>query len=329
MANFTTVIDLCDDALFMAGEDVAANVSPWYDRAPELLSAVMDAIVSGAPLGDQVLTATDWWWSRKARRGGVTIYNAFNEDGAESAAFVQGSDNVDLTPGTTSTESWPTGVTIDTWLVKVANRADHTPRILTHGVPELSPITLGEVWLPESITTTDWIAFQLDHTLPSDFVQFTGHLQHGRDPYVIEVTDANTLEERYPLGRISAGTPQLAALVDATTLRFSHYISDGPMRVEFEYEFDPAALTRGGTDPVIPHHFRRILSYGAAYLIMWERRDNSRGEAFRLFAGAWDAMSQENYKQTMGPNYGQIIARPNRVASRRWPLRTASGNIIG
>jgi len=319
LANFTTVSDLCDDALFMAGEDAAADVSPWYDRTPELLSAVQNALISGGGLADRSLAAIDWWWLRASARGKITVVNAVNADGDESGAFVYNSNTVALTPGTGGTSS------LGAYLL-INGRRDTTPVVIAPVPAPVDELNLNAVFPLASLTTTDWIAAHLDYALPNDFIRFTGALQMGRDPYKIEVTDPNTLEELYPLGNISPGTPKLAALVNESTLRFSHYLLDGPLDVTFEYVQSHTALARGGT-PNIPHAHRRILSYGAAYLIMWEKRDRSRGEVFTLFSTAWDAMMADHYKQTMGPNFGQIIPRP----TGRWggPQRNAKGEIVG
>ncbi len=323
MANFTTVADLADDALFMSGEPTGANQSNWYGRDVDLLNAVQTALISGGSFADRTLAAIDWWWARKSRRGNIIITNGINTNFVETAVIAQGNPAISLSTGLITADPL-------NHMLLVTGKRDQIPKITARTLgPPVTDFDIEQAWKPASITTKDWIAVLLDYALPTDFARFMGPVTHGRHPYEVEITDANTLEERFPLGNISGGTPWLAALVDDSTLRFSHYITDGPLVVEFEYVMLPAVLTRGGSDSVIPHQHRRILSLGAAYIMMWEKRDSSRGEVYAAFAAAWEAMETEHYKQTQGPNFGQFVARPGQTTAARGPLRTESGIIIG
>jgi len=333
MANFTTVSDLCDDALFMAGESIGADASAWYDRAPTLLSAVMTALTAGTPLADRYLDHVDWWWARSSLRGIVKLEHAVNVNGAEAITLTNGSDQVTFDTGQLPSSGWDPRSN-NSWLL-LGHTRDTIPFIsaLNNGRPFVpSSGTMDAAWGHDTVTTSNWITYKRDIALPSNFGRFVGSLSCGRPPYIIQVVDANTLEEMFPAARRESaglGCPSHACLQDEVTLQFSHYIEGNFMDVEFEYIPDASQLTRGGTDPVIPQHHRRILSYGAAYLIMWEKRDKNRGEAFGLFSGAWEGMANEQYKQTMGSAYGQITARPGQVGGGRRRLVTESGIIIG
>ncbi len=80
----------------------------------------------------------------------------------------------------------------------------------------------------------------------------------------------------------------------------------------------------------MPHQHRRLLSLGAAYLMLFDKVDGKMGTASQMFQSAWQAMAEEHYRQsTDNENFGRILSRQREVASKRFPLRSPQGFIYG
>lgn len=326
MANFTTVRDLRNDALWVAGE-AQTSASSYYARSLEYLNAVLIALLSGGPLGAEVLPAVDWWWAQQTKRATIVIPNAVNTDGSKT---------VDLTLNS-ATVTFSSGVTPSLAGYRLALLDDQDQLLYISAHTDLASTATSDLaWKKATVTGKKWVAWDDQVALPTDFVRFTTPLKMGRHPYEIEITDLVTLEKKYPRSRLWLGTPQCAAIVNAGSaalaLHFSHMLQDGPIVAEFEYLFKQSELadSTGLEEPTIPHQHRRVLSLGAAYLMLFDKVDKKYAVIGKMFMDAWQAMAEEHYRQaTDNENFGRILSRQNEVAAKRNPLRSPSGFIYG
>ena len=336
MANFTTVRDLRNDALWVAGE-AQTSASSYYTRSLEYLNAVLIALVAGGPLGALDLPAIDWWWANKTRPGQITIPNAFNAPvgtpAAVTLATTLSSTTINFTgmPGSTSL--------VDNW-ISFLDDQDHLMYITAHSAGAATA-TIQQAWGKASrAATNQFVAWADFVSLPSDFSRFTTALKMGRYPYEIEITDPMTLEKRYPRSRLWLGTPLVAAVLHQTApsgnvvsqLRLSHMLQDGPIVANFEYLSKVSELldTLGTEEPPLPYAHRRLLSLGAAYLMLFDKVDAKYATVGKMFESAWNVMAEEQYRQTSdNENFGRILSRQREVSSRRFPLRSPSGFIYG
>lgn len=333
MANFTTVRDLRNDALWIAGE-AQTSASSYYARSLAYLNAVLIGLVSGGPLGAVSLVAIDWWWANKPIYGELAIPNAFNTTpGSVTLATTQGSTTITFTgmPGSTSLKDYR---------ISFLDDQDQVMYITAH-TAGAATATVQTAWQKTARSATNqFVAWQDFLVLPTDFGRFTTPLKIGRYPYEIELTDAETLERRYPRNRLWLGTPVTAALTHEQSgsgyvtpaLRMSHMLQDGPIVAWFEYLAKVTELvdSAGTEEPPMPHQHRRVLSLGAAYLMLFDKVDSKAQTVQRMFMDAWEAMAEEHYRQTSdNENFGRILSRQRDVASRRFPLRSPSGFIYG
>src|SRR5262249_53207639 len=144
-------------------------------------------------------------------------------------------------------------------------------------------ITLVQPWTGANDTDTGWLAYPDSYALPTDFVRgvsplfLYGFPSNLPTTQTIDVVEPSDLERMYPQSfpwaqgpaTVGGGLPILAARINQSRIRFSHFLQTTdtlPIQIEFEYIRAPDVIAEG-TIPTIPVQHRRILSYGAAYLI--------------------------------------------------------------
>jgi len=335
MAYLATAQDLKADALYLAGEPTDGN-SQYDSRVYEWLTVVQRALISGGQFGQSVLQPVDWLWARAWPRGVIQLSQPINADRVCRATFQLGSIHVTTTPALIP------GANLDGWRIQ----HDQVPaRHLvmasqTDRATNQSFITLSEQWTGPSMAVHNWLAYPDTYELPSDFVRGTSPLfimafpSFGL-PYSIDVIDPPDLERYYPQtwpmagGRTTAGLPIVAARVNETKIRFSHYLFTPdhllPVQIEFEYIRRPDVLMEG-TVPAIPIQHRRILSFGCAYLILADKDDSAAAVLWQQFQAQWKAMTDEYRRglRRMSSRWGAV--QPSRVTAA-WgpPLWTAGG----
>lgn len=335
MANFTTVGDLRVDALWMAGEP-SATTGAFYARALGYMNVVLTALLAGGALGAITLPKVDWWWARSATPGWITLLDAFNDDAAITATFTQNSSTVTYS-------SMTTGLSLLGYrLIVSSGSADQIAYVSAHTVSTTTS-TISLAWKPATVATTACIGYKNTYALPTDFMKFSTGLRCSRSPYEIPLVDMRDLEKEFPRNRVWIGTPMAAALLipsnatgtTAPAVHFSHVPTDGPWVIEFEYLKSQTALAISGTDASdttdapLPLQHRRVLSLGAAYLMLVDKNDGRQDRIGAMFRDAWDAMAMDDAQ--LGANndqYGRLLAFPG-IGGNSQPLRTSSGLIIG
>ena len=184
-------------------------------------------------------------------------------------------------------------------------------------------------------------AMKLDYDLAIDVLSVTSPMTMSRLPYRVIGISTDLLSERWPLRSLSGGPPHEFALLSRNTVRFSHYGLEMDatytgdldwIRVEYTYMQRPDDLAGGANEePLVPEHFRSILSDMVAYWIMFKKSDERRTELISRARAGVNAMVLEYLVQA--PRIGEpahLFPRQNQVRDyRSGPLRTESGKIIG
>lgn len=332
MANlFRTVQDLVGDALWLAGE-TNSTANPWYQRATDYLNAALLAIVAGATLGDRQLAAIDWWWARSPQRGQFIAQMAYNSPASPESAGNTQNNSITLTNGSSTVAVGPNALNVQLvgGYLSVGQFTDQIPTVTSQSAGGLS-FTIDLPWQGRTQTTTQYFVAFLDYPLPADLLRISGPIVMGRWPYEIPVTTAPEMEHVWPRGQLFAGTPEMASIVtfNPPTLRLNRFLTDNNVVMEFEYLVNPPPLSVGGPDPIVPYEHRRILSLGAAYLMLIDKIDARSNQVFGQFITAWEGMQSDHSKQVGNPNYARLLVRPTRTLGARQLLRTSSGMIIG
>ena len=352
MANFNTITDVLEYALFRAGEFTGGALADgdFYngtDGGPALgyVNDVLEGLLLGSPLGlldesGRPLPGLDWWWSRK-QPAGVLHLRAPITDGTVTA--VQGESTITFSTalvegsaiiGTFIIGSGVIGGTIDLsgWRIRIGD-SRFLPRIVSSDSSgSVTTATLDEPWPDTSQTAASYTAFQLEYDLPDDFLRFAGQPTLSSDPWQFPVMDADTLEQTYPIASVAGGIPRAAAIIGEKTIRLSHYPTQLE-RSEYPYIFLPDSFTLSTTDLILPAHRRRILGVGAAYYICYDKADTKAGDLKTEFRGLYQAMVTEHnrHQRKMSHGFGRINYRLGQVkgSNANGPLRTNSGAIIG
>jgi hypothetical protein len=349
MANFATVIDLKQDALWRAGEinaPLPANGSApntdWDTRVLDYINATLQGLILGSPLGltderGMTLPGVDWWWARKLPHG--TIYLT-PEITTGTCSVARGSKLVRFSTvltqsgaqygsGTYGGSQYGGNVDLAGWRIRIGTNST-VPRFAsseTAGGVTLG--TLDEAWPHASVTAGTYTAFDLEYDLPSDFVRFTGPMILPIYPYRVGLIEDSAMDIAWPTHRVQSGTPENACLIANQKVRFSHYRSatDGPLRAEFPYVYlQELALT---DTPTLPLHHRRILSCGAAYYILYDKADSKAGDMRSEFAALYRAMIQEHgrhMRKASDARFASIQYRLDYIDRRRPFVRTYAGD---
>jgi hypothetical protein len=342
MAYLTTGLDLKLDALQLAGEPPTGS-SYGDQQIYEWLTLAQQAVVAGGPFGPRngptaALKPQDWYWARAWPRGVIQLVQPYNQGQTASATFTAGMQQVtvaispsflpDLHGYRVMLSSVPARHLIDS----VDNTVN--PRV----------ITLIDPWTGPTQTTPVWLAYPDTYTLPADFVRGMSPLFLYSFPsnipttQTIDVIDPVDLERQYPQtfpwgGNASAtttgsGMPVLAARVTDTRLRFSHFCNTPanpfPVQAEFEYIRRPQVIAEG-TIPPIPIEFRRILAYGAAFLILDDKKSSQQDSMLADFISTYDAMAIQHGRdmRRMSSRWGVI--QPPRSSGNRSIMLTETG----
>jgi len=263
----------------------------------------------------------DWWWARKFPRGTVRLLPAAPSG---TIAFTLGSDIAVITLS---------GPPIN--LVNYTLWVQGNPNWLATVIGNFGTVAaLDRTWPYPSTSTGTFTLAKLHYAMPADFLHFVTPLLliDGNPP--ISVVDETALEQMFPLSQLQRGFPQLACLSsyraesDTYMLRVSHY-ADAITDAEFDYVAQPTGFATGAESPPMPLVHRRILSFGAAYLILLDKTDSNAGVRYKQFVSGWEAMADEHTKQVGrgSTTFGRIIPRGTTQAPRL--LRTTSGMIIG
>ena len=338
MSYLTTGLDLKTDALNLAGEPT--DGSSFYDTlAYEWLTVAQRSVVSGGVFGPAFLEPADWYWARAWPRGGLQLQQPYNATQTILALFTAGSPDIIVNsisnlPDLAGYRILKTDLPARHMIASVDNT----------GPPGLKVLHLREPWTGETLTDAHWLAYPDTYELPQDFVRGLSPLMLYSFPsniptnQTIDVVDAIDMDRMYPQvfpwgGNLSAtitgsGLPVLAARVDQRRVRFSHFLntpgSPFPYQVEFEYIRRPEVIAEG-TIPAIPIEHRRILSYGAAFLILNDKKNSDAQSKFQMFLAQYKAMRDEHARDMRRMSLRWGVVQPPRASGNRAILLTETG----
>ncbi|MCI0526651.1 MAG: hypothetical protein L0Y56_04255, partial [Nitrospira sp.] len=149
----------------------------------------------------------------------------------------------------------------------------------------------------------------------------------------IKGMELEALEDFYPLSEIWQGVPEAFAMIATRKIRFSHQgDSDGGLiRVDFDYLQLLAAIAKDANQVLIPLEFRPVMADWIAFLILLDKDDSKAKDIGAMAKGGLMGMAKENRRRSsqISDDYGAIQTRPTNIPSRRFPLRTTGGRIIG
>jgi hypothetical protein len=309
---FLTINDLRKDALELAQEEnVAAN--PYYARALSYLDAVQDAVITGGSLLDRAeLPLVDWKWALAEPRRTLLLVPKI-ESASITLALTAGSAT-----GTFSANPFPTGSLVG-YRLRVTD-VDDRPKIITHAA---TSITLDHAWHAESVApTTDWTAFKTEYALPADHVRMaSGLLVQGRSGVELDFIDRAAFEDEFPWHLVTEGTLQAAMIQSEGLVRVSHYPAAPGLVVEYESIVRPASLEAAADpandEPTIPAPYRRVLSTGAAMLLLLDKDDEKYLEIFSQFQAQWRALEKGTTRSRhTARGYGALKVRQDQRLGR-------------
>jgi hypothetical protein len=363
MATFNTVTtdDLVSYALWLAGEPTDGN-SDFNDRVLQHMQTVMNTFVNGGTLGSKDIAAaaglyedlvriptTDWLWLRKFPPFAFVTTPAMVGSGASVVAgsgpapFVVGT--VVLTNGSPNiTFLNAPAISVQGWRLLLMSQATGiafppitVPRIATH-VAGATTAQLDTNWNQDTQTPSNFVIFQLEYPMPSDFVRFIEEPDvHGgwsgqSNPPGLAIGTPETMYRQFPLPQISQGPPSMAArlgvLNGVDTIQMNRW-DVASYRTEMSYLFAPPALAVLQTPalqvPVVPLRHRHVLAIGAAMLVLQDKTNARTIELASEFREILTHMGNEHrHEQKAGSNLaGRHLFRQNQ--RRRSMLRTTSG----
>lgn len=321
MANYTYVSDLLDDILFRAGEPTDST-SDFYAAALRYLNRAYQSIWMG---GGELVPEMDehWWWLRKTTPGVLTLQPAI------------ATGTVSVTNNSTSiTFSSAPAVDLDNWFFQVDGH-DDVFRISAH-TAAAAAATLDGVYTGTDAATASYKVFKLEYSLASDVLKVIAPMRGYRDGEVrVPGMDLVALERDYPLATVDEGVPSAFAHVTESLVRFNRYPgrdSTDLLRLEYDYLYEPDDLEDGAAEPVVPRHYRKVLSDVALMFLFIDKNDD-RADAIGLAAKAGlmrMARENRNRQNSMSTGrMGHLYPRADQKARWEGPLRTSSGLVIG
>jgi hypothetical protein len=268
----------------------------------------------------------DWWWLRKSPPGNLVL----------QPAIITGTVLVTNNSAAITFSSAP-AVDLDNWFFKVDAHED-VFRISAH-TAALAAATLDSVYTGTTTAAATYKVFKLEYDLASDVLRPIAPMRGFRAERQFKVggMDIAALDDRMPLTITESGVPDAFAMVDENTVRFNRYpgtASTDLLRLEYDYLYKPAALTDSGTEePVVPIHWRHVLSDWATMWLFLDKNDDRVDGVGLAAKNGLRAMAIENRHKSgamAGGALGQIRPRQDQYQRAvRGPLRTAAGLIIG
>lgn len=320
MANYKFSGDLMDDILFRAGEKTDGT-SKFNTQALAYLNRAWQALWMGGTEIDPTVRE-DWLWLRKL--GVLTLDGPFTDG---SVSMTKNS--------TTATFSTPPTFSAANRYLRVLGHQD-IPRILTH-TANSPTATLDAPYTGPTSVGSQFDLFKLEYTLPTDFLKLNGPM-YTRSvaqafpwiPAWIDGMDLEAIRQMWPADRVVAGVPSAFAVVDDTTVRFNTFPND-LLRVEFDYTFEPAALTDSPTEePPMPLEFRKTLADIAVAFLYLDKNDDRAKVIGDLAKQGVLAMARINRarRQTTSQTFGKFYPRIGQL-TRSTPFRTSGGLVVG
>jgi hypothetical protein len=323
MSAYANACDLKVDILWRAGEPTDGTSDYDITSLVYLNRAYQTLCLGGAELAPEV--QEDWWWLRKSPPGVLILQPAY------ATGTITVTNN-----NTAVTFSAAPSFTAQGWFLRIAEGNGDIFRVSAH-IAGATVATLDSVYTGASASVA-FTLFKLEYDIASDVLRLISPMRAYRAErrYEILGVDLMALDYDYPLAAVDPGIPDRFAAVDENTVRFNRYggtTSTEYIRAEYDYLYMPPELESLTTSiPVVPLHWRHVLSDWGTFWLMMDKNDN-RADAVGLAAkNGLKAMATEN-RHKLGAQgrgaVGNILPRQDEMARSRGPLRTSSGLIIG
>ena len=206
------------------------------------------------------------------------------------------------------------GTSIANYFIRIKGE-DEVYRVSAH-TAAATTATLDGVYVgPSNVSAGTCDIFKLQYDIgSSDVLQLVSpfRVYSGNRFNQISLTDKDELVKQYPLHQIGAEMPNMAAAVKETTgtltVQFNSYPSDYE-RVEVDYIPVPTTLDTSSSNPIIPAHFRKVLSYLAAYYMAVRNGDKRAGAFLGMARQLFGELVEWSEKlQSVGdPDMGRIV----------------------
>lgn len=318
MANMRTTEDLIEDALRKAGEKTDGT-SDYIADAVKYMNGHYRKILSGGNYLDVDL-GDPFYWAKAKYPGVITVEVPYDTG---TVTLTQGS-----TSGTFS--SAPAASQAGKYLQ--INGIWEYYRIVTHTAASTS-FTIDSPF-NDSTVTSAYKALKLDYDLDAAsilrlFAPFKCYRSQTSDAdYEGKVVglDIRSFEKKYPLFKITSGTPTEFAFLYETdglvTVRFNKYVSVNT-KIEYDYIPVPTDLTNDSSSiPIIPDGHRELLSMATAYSILLDKEDSKASHYLSATQSAMKALAAAFHREAMqvSRNRGRLIARGDDFGVRNWPV---------
>lgn len=316
---YVTTRDIKNDVLFRCFEPGAGG--DWTEKIIDYINRVYSTLAAGASefLPEYV---DDWWWTRESSV--LTLLPAITTG---SIAVTEGSASVTFSDA-------PAASTVG-YRLRVENHPE-VFQIATH-TAAATAATLDSAWTGDTNAAASYKLMKVTYSLSASVQAIIGPMSGYRKNHQIIGISPERMDDLFPLVDLNPGVPTAFSLEDEQTVRFSHGGLDTGKSMRVEYRYRPVldALTDSDSSiPLVPLHFRQVLSDMATTLVLLDKNDD-RSNAVALMARTLlAAMLKENrrrLKKIGGETVGHIYPRQSQMWPRRdtGPLRTDSGLIIG
>lgn len=314
-----TNAEIVNDALFRAGEPTDGS-SDYEAKALDYLNRVYAEVSAGGSTLDPTINVK-WWWLRSTTPAVLilepVIYGEASVTNNNSAIVFSVAPAISL-----AGRFFRTAGTQDVF------------RISSHTASDTNAV-LDSVYTGPTSAAISYEASKLEYDLPSGVMEIISPIRVYKDgKREIEGMDLVALERQYPLSNQYVGVPNAFAQIGTRKVRFSHQGGTLPtdlIRVDFDYLVLPPNVAKDANELLVPEEFRKTLADFVCMMILADKDDTKAGDIGNMAKNGLKGMALEHTNRTtqVSPSYGHIYTRPARHSSRRYPLRTTGGRIIG
>lgn len=309
--------ELKEDVLFRASEPLAG--SQWDSKVLDYLNRVYRTLSTGASefLPEFV---EDWWWMRG--EGQLLLEPVFSTGTINVA---KGSTSVTITPAPI--------MSLQGRRLRIKSGVSPPDLfIISSHIAADTMATLDTGYTGEDNTAAQFDAMKTEYTLSAAVQVLMSPIVAFQSPDRILGVAPERMDELYPLVRLRPGIPEVFALEDERTVRFSHGgKTDGnQMRVEYRYRpFITDLIDSIASVPLVPTQWMHVLSDMALVYVLLDKNDDRSNAAALGARTGLAAMLKENRRRNVKIDFNAGHISPRAGGRRTGPLRTASGLIIG
>jgi hypothetical protein len=313
---YENTAEIKNDVLFRGSEGQTA--SGWDAKVIDYINRVYRTLCAGASefLPEYV---EDWWWLRSD-----DVLTLLPVTTAGAVAVTQDDVNV--------TFSVPPVPSVVGYRLRVENHPEIF-KVDTH-IAGAMAATLDAPYTGPTGAASAYRLMKVEYPLAANVASIISPMiGYRQNPKIIGLSPER-MDVLFPLPELTTGIPRAFALENEQLVRFSHGGRTDGVSMRIDYRFRPtvADLTDDVLSiPLVPLQWRHLLADMAlTYLLLDKNDDRSNAVALAARTGL-AGMLKENRRRIpkMDSDAGHIFPRGDIGHSRRGPLRTESGLIIG